>query len=125
MAKTYLPSPSSELHLVFLLCSRGRGTPTSHFLEGHAHQCQKFVALGVVPGRGDNADVHAPLLVNAFKPNFGEHTNLWQAQGVVAFAIKTVGVDALEIPGSGQCQVHKPVQESIHHLHREVESNKQ
>ena len=59
-------------------------------------------------------DVHTADLVNLVILNFREDQLFLQAEGVVAAAVKGVGVDAAEVADTGQCHIEQSVQEFPH-----------
>ena len=81
--------------------------------EGRA-LLQQGAAFFIGLSGGDNDDVHAADLVDLIVLDLGEDQLLLDAHGIVAAAIESVGVDALEVTDTGQSHVEQTIQEFPH-----------
>src|SRR5207302_4142736 len=73
-------------------------------------QCSGFV---VGPRRGAHRDVHAPCFPHLVEVDFGENDVLLDAERIVATAVKTLRVEAAEIPHALQRNVDETIDEIV------------
>ena len=71
-------------------------------MEGSAQLSEQFLSFFVGGSGGADCDIHTTDLVHLVVLDFGEDQLLLQTKGVVAAAVKGVGVDAAEVADAGQ-----------------------
>ena len=84
--------------------------------ERSAHQGEQLARFFVVFGRGHEADVHAPDLVDLVVVNFRENELFLQAHIVIAPPVEGIGVDPPEIAHTGERHIEQAVEELVHPL---------
>src|SRR5437763_15038807 len=72
---------------------------------------QQGTGLVVVGSRGAHSNVHAPRFPGLVEVDFGENDVLLDAERIIAATVKTLRVQAAEVPHAGQRDVHQAVDE--------------
>ena len=85
-------------------------------MEGSAELGQQLFCFLISGGSGADADIHTTDLVHLVVLDFGEDQLLLQTEGIVAAAVKGVGVDTTEVTNAGQSHAEQTIQELIHLL---------
>src|SRR5258706_15535073 len=82
----------------------------------HSQRLQKRARLIVIPGRGNNADIHASLLVDLIEIDFREDQLLANPDRVIATTVKSLWRHPTKISDSRQGDRHQPIEKFIHLL---------